>query len=103
MNFVTPATAPVWLDSNSCSLEQFRAHVERKTNAADVPWASGIIANIPVYCSPDIRKVSDDPDAVRTLTAEWHRVFLAGAGIVVLRKTYEDLTLADRVRGFLGG
>ena len=103
MNFVTPATAPVWLDSNSCSLEQFRAHVERKTNAADVPWANGIIANIPVYYSPDIRKVSNDPDAVRDLTSEWHRVFLSGAGIVVLRKSYEDLSLVDRVTEILGG
>ena len=102
MNFVIPSTTPVWLDSKSCSLEQFRAHVERKTNAADVPWASEIIANIPVYYSPDIRKLSNDPDAVRDLTAEWHRVFRSGAGIVILRKTYDDLSLIDRVTDILG-
>ena len=102
MNFVSPAVSPVWLDSKSCSLDHFRAQVERRTSTTDVPWAAEIIANIPVYDAPNIRRVSNDPDAVRDVTAEWHRVFLSGAGIVILRKTYEDPTLIDRVTEILG-
>jgi ectoine hydroxylase-related dioxygenase (phytanoyl-CoA dioxygenase family) len=35
--------------------------------------------------------------------AEWHQVFLSGAGIVVIRKGFEDLKLIDHVTGVLDG
>ena len=101
MNFVPSAANPVWLDSKSCSLEVFQTFVERTTGAGDVPLASEIVANIPVYDASAVRRSAGSADQLRAFMAEWHQVFRSGAGIVIIRKTYEDLQLIDRVTGIL--
>jgi ectoine hydroxylase-related dioxygenase (phytanoyl-CoA dioxygenase family) len=98
---MSPAAGPVWLDSSSCSLEEFQACVERETRKADVPLASDIVSNIPVYDASDVRRGAGDAGKSRDFMAEWHRVFLSGAGIVIVRNTYENLELVDRVTGIL--
>ncbi len=99
MNCNSPTANCVWLDSKSCSLEDFRACVERTTTAADVPLATEIVVNIPVYDASNVRRA--DQRQQRDYMAEWHRVFLSGAGIVIIRNTIEDLALVDRVTDIL--
>jgi ectoine hydroxylase-related dioxygenase (phytanoyl-CoA dioxygenase family) len=101
MNYVPPASGPVWLDSSACSLEQFRAHVERTTSAAAVPLASEIVANIPVYDGAALRRALGDANALRAFMAEWNQVFLSGAGIVIIRNSFEDAALIDHVSDIL--
>jgi ectoine hydroxylase-related dioxygenase (phytanoyl-CoA dioxygenase family) len=101
MNYLPPAASPVWLDPTSCSLETFRSFVERTTEASDVPLASTIIANIPVYNAAEVRRANGDPTTLRAFMAEWHQVFLSGAGIVIIRNGFEDLKSIDHVTGVL--
>jgi hypothetical protein len=60
MNVIAHDREPVWLDSNSCSLEAFRALVERETRTADAPLASEIAQRIPIYDAASIRAALDD-------------------------------------------
>ncbi|MEM9435055.1 MAG: phytanoyl-CoA dioxygenase family protein [Pseudomonadota bacterium] len=87
----------IWFDAGSCSIGDFRAHVERKTSKSSVPIASELFGNIPIYDGSNIRTASVDPDSAKEVMAEWNEVLAAGPGIVVIRNTFEDLSLIDDV------
>ena len=97
MNVFSPEGEPVWLDAEACSISDFRNHVARTTRPADVPLASAISANIPVYDAAQLRQHLDDAAVVRAHMTEWHQVFLTGPGIVVFKGAYDDLELIDAV------
>ena len=101
MNVFDPVIEPVWLDAEACSIDDFRSHVARVTRPVDVPLASAIAANIPIYDGARLRQRLDDAAAVRAHMAEWHQVFLSGPGIVVFKGAYDDLALIDAVTAAL--
>lgn len=93
--------APVWMNGDSCSLDDFRLIVEVETRSDSVPLATEIAAGIPVYDARQIRDLQSDPSAITSCMAEWNQVFRDGAGAIVIRNTYEDLELIDRVTAVL--
>lgn len=97
----TNDNAPVWLEEASCSLDDFRAHVERVTDPASVPLAATVAKNIPIYDGDAVRQAFADNALAKRLMAEWSQVLAAGPGIVVVRNTYRDLGLIDQVTKIL--
>lgn len=93
-----PSDGPVWIDRKSCSIEAFRASVERPTVAEQVPLADEISASIPIYDGTKIRTNIDSP---MPYMAEWNRVFANGPGIIVVRRAIEDLSVVDAATEFL--
>lgn len=91
MNIQTPSRRPVWLKADSGDFETFRRIVSQTTNAADVPHASAVIHNIPIY---DGARVEAAPR--QALMEEWANVFAHGAGIVVIRQAMTDHAMIDR-------
>lgn len=97
----TTAKDSVWLSSANCSLEEFRALVERRTAGADYPLAESITRNVPVYDAVKVEEAAGDGDRVMRFMAEWHRAFLDGPGIVVFRGAIRDTALVDAVSAVL--
>ncbi|MEP3280207.1 MAG: phytanoyl-CoA dioxygenase family protein [Stappiaceae bacterium] len=87
----------VWLDADSCSLEEFAAQVEVETRRDDVPLAVEIAANIPLYDARLVRATLQNPAELKAYMAEWQHVFEKGAGIVVFKGAYEDTGSVDAV------
>ena len=97
----TTAKDSVWLSSGNCSLEDFRALVERRTAHEDYPLAESIARNVPVYDAVKVEEAAGDRDRVMRFMAEWHRAFLDGPGIVVFRGAIRDTALVDAVSAVL--
>jgi ectoine hydroxylase-related dioxygenase (phytanoyl-CoA dioxygenase family) len=87
----------VWLDADSCQLDEFKALVDRRAVAADYPLSQDIVSNVPIYDGEQIRAAARAPETRREMMAEWASVMLEGPGIVVFRGAFEDLTPVDRV------
>ena len=96
-----PAKDNVWLTGESCSLEDFRAMVERRATSTDYPLASTIERNVPIYDATKVEAVAGDREDLLGYLAEWHRVFLDGPGIVVFRGAIRDMALLDAVSAVL--
>jgi hypothetical protein len=95
-----PAASPasnhdVWLTGESCSLDDFRALVERKTTAAGYPLTAAIERNVPIYDAAKVEAAAGDREQALRYMAEWHRIFLDGPGIVVFRGAIRDMALVD--------
>lgn len=91
----TQRAFPVWMDTSSCRIEAFKAHVSRETQAADYPAAAEILRNVPVYDGARLRTLSTDAAAIRTVMAEWNHAFCDGPGIIAIRGGYADMGLID--------
>ncbi len=90
---------PTWIDRDACSLDDFRAAIDRETTRDDVPLAAAITANIPVYDGDAVRAAAaDDP---KPLMAEWNAVFDTGPGIVAITNALDDHDTIDRVSSVL--
>lgn len=76
---------PTYFSEASCDLDAFKALTSRTLDPGEVPRATDIQKNVPIY---DASKLSDfdDPD----LLAEWARGLLKGAGILVITNAYTD-------------
>lgn len=92
---------PVWLDAQSCSLDDFRTLVEGDTDAQTVPLATSVEANIPIYDGDKVRAAYGDGENANAFMAEWNSVFATGPGIVVIKNTFDDLELIDQVTDIL--
>ncbi|MEP3024796.1 MAG: phytanoyl-CoA dioxygenase family protein [Pseudoruegeria sp.] len=88
---------PVWISSDTCTMEDFRAHVEKTTDPSSVPLAVEVVKNIPIYDGAAVRKAASHEDKAKAFMAEWNEVLATGPGIVVIKETYEDLDLIDNV------
>ena len=87
----------VWLDADSCRLDEFKALIERGADAADYPLAAEIVDNAPIYEGEAIRAAAREPQARRELMAEWTSAMLDGPGLVVFRGAFDDLAAVERV------
>ena len=96
-NFVQMRSDRVWLTQDDCRIEEFRALVERQTEAKDYPFAGSIAENLPVYDAASIRKAAGEPATRKALLAEWVEAMTDGPGAVVLRGAFDDLGAVDRV------
>lgn len=96
-NSVALRSRQVWLTSQDCRLEDFKAQIARVTSPADVPLAAEIVANVPIYDGAAIRAAGANPIERKEMMAEWASVMLDGAGIVVLRGIFPDPAPVDAV------
>lgn len=85
----------VWLGTDSCSIEDFAALVERKTAKADYPFAAEIAENVPVYDRADILTAAARPETRRALLAEWVEAMTDGPGLVAMRGAFADAAVVD--------
>jgi len=81
-----------WISAADCRLADFRAVVERQTDAADYPHAAGVRQNVLVYDG-----TIHDADR-RAVQAELARALLDGPGIVVFTNAFAP-AVVDRASG----
>lgn len=81
----SPTGHRAWIEDSDCSLDEFRAHVSRTTDAADYPLATDVRHNIPVYSAATIA----DTDR-RGLQAELISALADGPGVVVFEGAFDE-------------
>ena len=85
-----------YYDPETCDLQEFTALIDQSTRADDVPYASAIEKNIPVYDMQKLRPALEEHQSRRQIMAEWARVLRVGAGVVALKNTYADTSVLDK-------
>ena len=97
------ARRPVWISADSGDFAQFQAQVAQQTRVEDVPRATEIQRNIPIYDGSTVAAAARDPQARRALTAEWAWAFADGPGIIVIRDAMPDAAIVDRASAIFEG
>lgn len=91
----------LWLNEGSADIKLLKEACDRKTNASDVPLATRVSGEIPVYDGEAIRHASSledsTPQRIRAYQQEWAEVLLSGAGAVVIENAIDDIELLDSV------
>ena len=85
-----------YFDRESCDLDEFKVLTSQNLTGAHVPHAADIVKNVPVYDMDALRPSLDDPAKRRALLAEWGHVFRFSAGVIALKRAYEDTSVIDR-------
>lgn len=88
-------TTPAYYEPDACDLSEFTELIDQATRAEDVPFASSIEKNIPVYDMLELGAVLEDDKTRRQLMAEWAQVLGHGAGVLALKRAYIDTTVLD--------
>lgn len=83
-----------YFDQSHCDIKEFEAHISRTTETSDVPFATELTKNIPVYDVPNLTPVMRG-EKRRDLMAEWAQVLMSGAGVIALRGAYSDTSVLD--------
>ncbi len=96
-----PPRPPVFMTGASCSLAEFRSHVEREATPGQYPLADEISRNVPVYDAQRLRDAVGDENALFDFMAEWNTILLDGPGVVAFRNAYADAALVDQVSAVL--
>ncbi len=96
-NLIALRSKRVWMTPDSCNLEDFKKLIDRKSEAADYPFASSIEKNVPIYDSAAISKIAVNHEGRKAVMAEWVEVFLTGPGIVVLKNALHDMAALDQM------
>ncbi|MDJ0857562.1 MAG: phytanoyl-CoA dioxygenase family protein [Dinoroseobacter sp.] len=84
-------------DPQTCSLDAFAKLTEQTTDPTHCPLAVEIAQNIPIYNVPKLPEALTEPEARKSLLAEWATVLNSGPGVLVLRSAYEDTAVLDKV------
>jgi ectoine hydroxylase-related dioxygenase (phytanoyl-CoA dioxygenase family) len=82
-----------------CSLEDFLALILQQASQADVPRASAVQKNVPIYDMPDLAADLEEPAARRALMAEWAWILHSGPGVFVLKQAQPDHAVIDAATG----
>ncbi len=94
-NLISQRASRVWLNSESCDLEDFKREIAREAKLADYPFAVAIEKNVPIYNGVDIRKMASDDEGRKAVMAEWAEVLMSGPGIVVFKNATTDMDALD--------
>ena len=94
-NLALMRSARVWLTKGQCDIEEFRAIVERTTDAKDYPFAAGVERNVLVYDGDAVREAVKTPETRRALLAEWVEAMTSGPGVVAFKRAYSDTAPID--------
>ena len=84
-----------YYSADACDLGEFTKIISQTTDKADVPHASAVEKNIPIYDMGTLRPALEDAAQRQNLMAEWAQVLLHGAGIVALKGAYADTSVLD--------
>ncbi|MGO4621113.1 phytanoyl-CoA dioxygenase family protein [Ensifer sp. 2YAB10] len=85
----------VWLTEETCDIEAFRAEVERRTNPADYPYASGCDKNVLIYNSADLIAACENAETRRAALAEICEALATGPGVAVFKRAFADTAAID--------
>ena len=91
------SAARTWLSKEACSLDSFRALVERRPDRSQYPNCAAIEGRIPIYKSLDVVAKLDSPAAMRNVLAEFNAVLADGPGALVFKRAYPDTAIIDEV------
>lgn len=80
---------------DDCDLAAFRTLIAQQTLPDDVPLASAVRHNIPVYDMQALRPALADIAKRRALMAEWAWVMMHGAGAIALQRAFPDTEVLD--------
>ena len=83
-----------WYSAAACSVEEFAALVETRTDPADYPWADDVIQNVLIY-GRRIQSALVNEESRRAIQTELAQALLTGPGIVVFRQAF-DPSVVDR-------
>lgn len=75
---------------DSGDIEMLETLILQRLAASDVPFASAVEKNVPIYDVPALDLSNPD------LLAEWARVLRGGAGVICLKRAYADTGTIDR-------
>ena len=84
-----------WFTEDDCSLADFRAVVEQRTDLADYPYADAVEQGVLVY-GARLANHTATAEGRRDVHAELARALLDGPGIVVFSGAYADPGVVDR-------
>ncbi len=85
-----------YYDPDTCDLNAFTALIDQTTRAEQVPHASAVEHNIPIYDMDDLRPALDDDRTRRAIMSEWAQVLGTGAGVLALKRAYADTAVLDK-------
>lgn len=91
-----------YYSSELCDLEDFAEMVRREVTRADVPNASTIEKNIPVYDIPALADALTRRQTRRVLMSEWAKVLHSGAGVFVLKQAQPNHGAIDAATAAYG-
>ena len=94
-NIISQRASRVWLNAQSCNLEDFKREIAREAKLADYPLAAAIEKNVPIYDGVEIRKMAANDDERKAVMAEWAEVLMTGPGIVVFKNATADMEALD--------
>jgi len=84
-----------YITPENCDLEAFKTLIARTTEPSDVPMASALSHNIPLYDMATLRPLLGDRAKRRALMSEWANVMMYGAGAIALQGAYADMGVLD--------
>ena len=84
-----------YFSADECDLKEFSDLVLQKVDPEDVPLASEVEKNVPIYDMKALRGALADRKRRQGLMAEWARVLRYGAGVFLLKSSYADLSVID--------
>ena len=85
-----------YFDRESCDLNEFKVLTSQSLETADVPLATAIEKNVPIYDMAALRPDLEDPSKRAEVLSEWGRVLRHGAGVICLKGAYVDTGVIDR-------
>ncbi|QFT33139.1 Phytanoyl-CoA dioxygenase (PhyH) [Labrenzia sp. THAF82] len=85
-----------YFDAVDCDIKEFKELVGRQLDPAAVPHAERVASNIPIYRVADLQDVLRGTHSRQRLMAEWAKVLMDGAGVLVLDGAYADVTAIDQ-------
>ncbi len=85
-----------FFSQKSLDLNEFKALIGCTLEAAEVPFASSVEKNVPVYYIPSLTPALMDTEQRKALLSEWGWVLGQSAGVVVLKAAYADTSPIDR-------
>jgi len=84
-----------FLSASDCDLDTFKALCSQNLNSQDLPYASAINANVPIYDCAALNKNINSDKVRRSIMAEWSKVFMELSGVIVLRGAYQNTDAID--------
>jgi ectoine hydroxylase-related dioxygenase (phytanoyl-CoA dioxygenase family) len=94
MTSITVAPATGWLSAADCSIDEFAALVEQRTQLPDYPYADAVERNVLIYGEKLRAAVATTPGRAAVQT-ELMRALTDGPGIVVFKQAFSDLSVVD--------
>ena len=92
-----------YFGADDCDLDDFRTLTNRTTTSSDVPLATEIEANIPIYDAAAFGDRLASDSERRDLMSEWSNVLGKGAGVIVLRQAITDAGVIDATTEVFNG